>query len=167
MEAQVAPSQDQWMDAAAKGTTVTTEQLDGMVNDMRAKREVYEAAKEKASELYKTFDEAERLLIAALQSAGKRKYHVDGVGLVFFVEKLVVPTPKTVEQKDLFFAWIEKEYGVTYLKEKLSVHHQVLQSLYNNAFKEAQEKGDAENFQVPGLEQPTTQISLNFRKETK
>lgn len=158
------PTTQDWLEAGAN-QAITTEMMDQLVKDMREKREAYDAAKEEATQKYKVFAEAEGKLIEAMTQAGKRKYVVDGVGTVFFVEKLVVPTPKTNENKLLFFDFIKQEYGQDFLNEKLSVHHQVLQKIYNEAFKEAKDRGEGDTFTVPGLEAPTQMISLNFRKE--
>lgn len=157
-------SQEQWLEASATGQ-ITVEQLDALMREMHEKRAAYDAAKEASTALYKVFDDAERRLITALTQAGKRKYFAEGIGTVYFSEKLVVPTPKTIEQKVLLFDYIRKEFGDKYLLEKQSIHHQTLQSLYNESFKEAVENGKGEGFHIPGLEQPTAQISLNFRKD--
>lgn len=158
---------EQWAETAAQGTTITTEDLDRLVTNYRVKREVYEAMSAEKTKAYNELDEAEGALKEAMTGAGKRKYHVDGVGLVFFVEKFVVPTPKNLDQKRKFFDYINQTYGETFLMDKLSIHHQVLQKLYNDAFEEAKEQGKGAEFHIPGLEQPTSQVSLNFRKETK
>lgn len=157
-------NQEQWLEASAN-QAVTTEMLDRLVTEVRKSREAYDAAKDNASELYKVYAEAEGHLIEAMNQAGKRKYVVEGVGTVFFVEKLVVPTPKTIEDKQKFFDFIKQNYGDTFLMEKLSVHHQVLQKIYNEAHKEAIDKGVGAEFTVPGLETPTLMVNLNFRKE--
>jgi hypothetical protein len=154
----------EWAEAAAN-QAITTEMLDQLVTDMRQKREDYESAKEFSTTKYKVFAEAEGKLIEAMNQAGKKKYVVDGVGTVFFVEKLVVPTPKTIEDKMAFFDFIKQNYGENFLNDKLSVHHQVLQKIYNEAHKEAIDKGVGAEFTVPGLEAPTKMVNLNFRKE--
>jgi uncharacterized tellurite resistance protein B-like protein len=156
-------NQESWLEQSAD-KSITVEQLDGLMKDFSEARVEYEAAKELSTAKYHVLEDKERALVTALEQAGKKKYQVDGIGAVHFSDKLVYPTPKTVEQKEAFFKFIETEYGVEYLKEKLSIHHQTLQSICKTATDEAQEKGIAE-FTIPGLERPTSQRSLNFRKE--
>ncbi len=158
-------SAEAWQEAIGATTTVTTEVLDGLISDLGDKRKAYDQAKAASTEMYKVMDEAERKVIEAMNQAGKRKYFVDGVGTVYFSEKLVVPTPKTIEQKTIFFAWIKNMYGETFLLDKQSVNHQTLQKIYNDAYDEATVKGGGAEFSVPGLEEPTAQVTLNFRKE--
>lgn len=157
-------SQEAWLSANAD-KSVTTEMLDQMVKDMRSKRDVYEAAKAKATELYKSFEESEGQLLEALTKAGKRKYHVDGVGLVYFIEKLVVTTPKTLEAKRAFYDYLREAYGETFLLDKQSISHQSLQKIYNDAYNEAKDNGSADTFSIPGLDAPTAKVSIGFRKE--
>ncbi len=157
-------SQESWAEASAN-PSITTEILDQMITEMTKARAVYESAKAVATERYKEFETLEGKVIEALTQAGKRKYHVDGIGLCYFIEKLVVTTPKTVESKKNFFDYLRKQYGDIFLLDKQGINHQSLQKIYNDCYKEAVERGEGAEFQIPGLEQPTTQISLGFRKE--
>lgn len=163
-DAKNALSQDTWAEANAN-PSITTEVLDGMITEMKKARDIYESAKTVSTNLYKEFETLEGKVIEALTQAGKRKYHVDGIGLCYFIEKLVVTTPKTIESKKLFFDYLQKQYGDTFLLDKQGINHQTLQKIYNDCYKEAVEAGVGEQFQIPGLDQPTAQISLGFRKE--
>lgn len=156
--------QSAWL-AANADKTITTEKLDEMVKEMRAKRDVYESHKAKATELYKEFELSEGALLEALNKAGKRKYHVEGCGLVYLIEKLVVTTPKTLEAKQKFFGYLRETLGDTFLLDKQSINHQTLQKIYNDAYKEAQEAGCADTFSIPGLDAPTAQVNIGFRRE--
>lgn len=156
--------QNAWLEKEAD-KTITTEALDGMVKEMKKAREIYESAKAKSTELYKEFESMEGKVIEALTKAGKRKYHVDGIGLCYFIEKLVVTTPKTLEDKRKFFDWLKSTFGETFLLDKQGVNHQSLQKIYNDAYSEAVDRGVGDGFTVPGLASPTAQITLGFRKE--
>ncbi len=153
-----------WL-AADASKTISTEDLDNMIIAMKKARDIYDAAKSVATEKYKTFEELEGKVVEALKLAGKRKYHVDGLGVCYFIEKLVVTTPKTLEDKRKFFDWLKSSFGETFLLDKQGVNHQSLQKIYNDAYNAAVEEGKGEQFTVPGLDSPTAQISLGFRKE--
>jgi hypothetical protein len=159
-----AKSTEAWMEASASGA-VTIDQLDSMVRDYHQKRAAYDLAKGLSDAAYKEAEESKRKVLEAMQQTGKQKYHVDGVGLCFIKNELVVPTPKTTQAKQTFFDWIKHEYGEAFLLEKLAIHHATLQKLYNESYKEAVEKGQGDTFQIPGLEQPTSYQSLSFRKD--
>lgn len=159
------PTAEAWAELQGSGSGVTTQMLDTLVSEMQKKRAIYEDAKSIASEKYNEYAEAEGKLVEAMQLAGKTKYVVEGVGTVYFVNKLVVPTPKTVEQKKLLFKYLQDKHGETYFYDKTSVNHQTLQGIYNSDWEESKESGNGDVFSIPGLDQPTSQISLNFRKE--
>lgn len=166
------PTLDQWNEVQAQTSAVTLEELEKLIADYRTKRETAEKFRQEKVKMEKEFDEAEARLISAMQLLGKTKYYVEGVGTLYFIDKLVVPTPKTVADKTKFFAWIEQNYGRTVLLEKVSVNHQTLQSMYNSAAKEHREKCLSEGkedqaaiFSIPGIETPTEQRSVGFRKE--
>lgn len=162
-EANQALSTDAWTKAEAK--PISVEELDAIARECRSKRDAYEIAKSKSTDLYKIYEEAEGQLLTAMQQAGKRKYHVEGLGLFYFIEKLVVTTPETNEAKAKFFDWLRDKFGPTFLLDKQSINHQSLQKIYNDAYNEAKEAGSADTFAVPGLETPTANIDIGFRGE--
>lgn len=155
----------QWEEAAATGA-VTVEQLDKMVKEYNDKYAEYEAQKAISTQLYKDAEVLEGKLVEAMEQAGKSKYYVEGVGTVYFSDKLVVPTPKTNEDKKKVFTWLREKQGDTVFFATVSINHQTLQKLYNTALEEAVNAGeDASLFHIPGLQTPTSMRSLNFRKE--
>lgn len=159
------PTLDDWAKMQESGSGVTTQMLDELVAKMQAARETYEKSKRETSDLYNEYAGAESKLVEAMQLAGKTKYVVEGVGTVYFVTKLVVPTPKTIEQKKQFFEYLKDRHGEVYFYDKCGINHQTLQGVYNSDYKEACETGKGEMFQIPGIDTPTSQVSLNFRKE--
>jgi hypothetical protein len=157
------PTAEQWLEAGAN-RAITTEMLDQVIKDMAEKRLAYQSAKALSDEKYHAYEEAERIALEAMRQAGKSKYYCEGAGTAYTVEKLVVPTPKTKDEKQLLFDYVRKTWGEVFLLDKLAIHHQVLQKLYNEAWEEAKAQGKGESFSIPGLQQPTMQISLNLRK---
>lgn len=162
MNTNTATNPEAWAKAEAK--SISTEDLDNLVLDMKRKREIYEVEKSKTSELYKEYERAEGALLEALRLAGKKKYHVDDIGTASVVEKLVFRVPPTIEDKVKFFEWLEKRYGHTFLLDKQSVNSQSLQKICNDAFNEETEAGRGAEFKIPGLADPTPNYSLSFRK---
>lgn len=162
MNTNTATNPEAWAKAEAK--SISTEDLDNLVLDMKRKREIYDIAKAKSTELFKEVDAAEDALLEALRQAGKKKYHVDDIGTASVVEKLTFRVPATLEDKVKFFKWLEERYGHTFLLDKQSVNSQSLQKICNDAFTEEVEQGRGAEFKVPGLQDPTPNYSLSFRK---
>lgn len=115
----------------------------------------------------------ERDLKAAQESYGKAAdtilrtldlMDIDSVrahGFLFFKErKTSVTTPKTPEEKEQLFEFLQQR-GI--FLEMASVNSQTLNSLYKSLAEEAAEKGVLD-FRMPGVGEPTEYISLKMRK---
>jgi hypothetical protein len=161
MENTVDPSA--WAEEQSKGSGITTLELDEMITELRVLRDLYEQKKEASTKAYNDYAALEGKVVEAFQQAGKSKYVVEGLGTAYLINKLVVPTPKTVEQKKAFFKYLREKHGEVVFWDKVSVNHQTLQGIYNSDAAEALEAGDA-MFSIPGIDKPTTQTSLGFRK---
>lgn len=82
-------------------------------------------------------------------------------GYLFYKEtKTSVPVPKTLEDKQALFAYLE-ERGI--FLESVSVHSQTLNSLYRTFAEEAAEKGVLD-FRMPGVGEPNSFVNLKLRK---
>lgn len=163
-----------WSEEVGKTSGITTEELDARSKKYQDKYEEYERAKQIASDLYKEAEELEGKLVEALELAGKSKYYVEGIGTFYFMDKMTVPTPKTIEQKKQLFNYIKETHGDVFLMDKVSINHQTLQTLYKTDFEEHKEKclkegrdAEAANFSIPGLQAPTNMRSLGLKKEKK
>lgn len=142
--------------------TVTTEELDTLVSDLKSARDAYDLASTLSSEKHSVVKELEGKLIDLLQAAGKTAYEVDGVARVTVVTKSQVTTPKTIEQKEKLFAWVEKRFGKEALLAYQSINYQSLNSLYNQELNEAVSKGVAFDG-IDGLDLPMVVRSLQVR----
>lgn len=71
-----------------------------------------------------------------------------------------VRTPKTDEDKKLFFDYL-KEKGL--FDQMISINSQTLNSLYKSMSEEALEKGIVD-FRLPGIDEPTIYKQLRIRK---
>ena len=146
----------EWTDQSAQ---ITLEQMDQLVEDLSTKRAVHTKAKEEAAKLYAELVEAEQKLVGALKASGKTKYEKEGVGLVYISHKTTWTTPKTNEQKISLFNYIKAKHGADALMGLTSINHQTLNSWANK-------ETEADPLvQIPGLELPTTQETLNFRSK--
>lgn len=82
-------------------------------------------------------------------------------GYLFYKEtKTSVPVPKTLEDKQALFDYLQ-ERGI--FLESVSVHSQTLNSLYRTYAEEAAEKGVLD-FRMPGVGEPTSFVNLKLRK---
>jgi hypothetical protein len=159
-------SPDAWLAKAAEGTGVTTEELDRRAKEYSEAYARYEEQKKISSKLHEEAEVLEGKMVEAMELAGKRKYHVEGLGLFFFRDQMVVTTPKTTGDKKKLLTWLRKTFGETVYLDKVSVNHQTLQSIYNKTFEEYVEQGkDAATFHIPGLQPPTNRRSLSFKGE--
>lgn len=158
---------DSWMEAAAEGSGITTQELDARAKAYNEAYAAYEKQKAVASELFKEAERLEGKLIEALEQAGKSKYHVEGVGTFYFSDKLVVTTPKTIPDKKALFDYVLQNHGEDFFLSTASINHQTLQKLYNTDFETFKETNPelAAEFHIPGLQPPTSKRSLGLRGE--
>ncbi len=141
---------------------ITVEELDKLAEAVKETRASYEAAKEEAARLYELKEMAESAFVEAMQKAGKKKYHVAGVGTANLVTTSSVNTPKTLSDKLALYQYIEQKYGNDYLMDTLSIHSKTLNSFYNKEFEDSDNKA---LFKIPGLEEPKAKITLRITKE--
>lgn len=143
---------------------ITIEMLDESVAIMAKYKAEYEKQKAVSNDCHSRFQEARGKLVAMLMAANKSKYHVEGIGTVSVTEKLKVRTPKGLDDKKALAAWLQTQLGDDGMHTYLSVNYQSLNSLYNQEFEAAKDRGDASNFTLPGVDAPEAEFGLNFRK---
>lgn len=131
---------------------VTVNELDNLVIELKDARISYDLAKAVSTGKHELVEELENKLIALLTEAGKSVYEVEGCARVTIVSKTQVTTPKTLEQKALFFDWVESKLGKEGLLAYQTVNYASLNSLYNKELEKALETG--QDFIVPGLDIP-------------
>lgn len=143
--------------------TVTTAELDELVVALKAARADYDQASSVATEKHSVVKELEFKLIDLLTVAGKNSYEVDKVARVSVVSKTQVTVPKTTEQKEMLFKWIEERYGKEGMLAYQTINYQSLNSLYNKEMEAALEAGETLN--IPGLELPQLVRTLSVRSK--
>ena len=137
-------------------------ELDEKVKEVYQLREDYLGKKAESDDAHRLYKAKEQELISILESLDKKSYKLDGICNVVKVEKMSVPTPKSIEDKKKFFNWIKNNYGDDGFWSYMTINSQTLNSLYNNVTKEAQELGKEVN--IEGLELPTARVNLSIRK---
>lgn len=141
---------------------VTTAELDEAVTAYKLAKEEYEKADAVSSEKHKEAEKCKGKLLDLLTAADKSSYIVENVALVSVSLKTQVTTPKTIDEKERFFKWVENKLGREGLLAYQTVNYQSLNSLYNTAMKEALDKGEEWNG-IDGLEMPTVVKTLSMR----
>lgn len=142
---------------------LSVEELDTLVANLKAQRDECKRLEALKTDAEKLKAKIEGMILEFLRASGKSKYFVDGIGTVYQIEKLVFPTPKTVEQKEALFEYIRSKYGEDALSGYLSINHNTLNSFANSEMKEELKKDPG--FKIPGLEEPTMRTSLGMRKD--
>lgn len=140
--------------------SVPTDVLIEMIRNMRKAREEYEAIKEKAEAAHEAFKALEDKVSNALQVSGLDNFNVPGLGTAYLMRKYAVRVPKDVNAKRELFDYIRKAYGQDVLDEYRTVNYQTLNAFYKQ---ECEHLG--EGVKIPGLEEPTLEMALGFRKK--
>lgn len=153
-------SMEEW---EQQDTSITTEQLDAAVNEMYDLKVDYDAKKKVSNDAHAAYEEQRFNVVSLLKAAGKSKYFVEGIGTVGVSEQLKVKFPTTPESRGEFFGWLNKELGADGFLAYATVNYGTLNSLYNEQFALAADKGDADNFEIPGINPPQSESKLTFR----
>jgi uncharacterized protein YfbU (UPF0304 family) len=143
---------------------VSVNELDTLVRDLKEARKDYDMAKIVSNGKSYIVDELENKLIELLAEAGKTVYEVEGCARVTIVSKTQVTTPKTIENKELLFKWIENRMGKEALTAYQSINYQSLNSLYNKEMEETLGLGK-EWLGIDGLDLPMSVKTLQMRSK--
>lgn len=144
-------------------STITVDELDGMIRAYRTARTGYEDTKKISNEAHAVMKDRELVLMTAMNNMGKSKYHHETIGTISIANKYIVRTPKTIEEKQKLFEYIRSKFGEDVLVAKTTIIHQTLNSFYRDESKEAEKNGVA-NFSIPGIEAPVHEQVLSIRK---
>ena len=147
---------EDWNEPVAT-TPATLEAMDALIAEYVAARDDYDRKKEESNKANAVKDELKDKVIAALKANGRSKYDAPELGLVYISSKEVYPTPKTTEDKAQLFTYIQAKYGPQALLGLQSIHSATLTAWAN---KEA----ESGVMKIPGLEAPTMQETLNYRR---
>ena len=135
------------------------EAMDDLVKSLRKSRDEYEAAKKVSNDLHATYEQIKLKVINALEQNNRKKYEVDGEGLVYITYKDVWSVPKENDKKLELFDYIKTKHGEDTLNGMLSINYMTLNSWANS------EVADTPGASIPGLALPTTEKQLSLRKK--
>lgn len=148
---------NEWM--PQQEVSVTTEQLDQAVQTVRQLREEYEQQKKLSTAAHDKVEQAEQDLVNLLKAAGKSKYEAEGVGLAYITTKETYRVPSSIDAKKELFDYIKTKNGPDVLMAMVSINHQTL-----NSWTKKELEADP-MLSIPGLEEPTSQETLSFRRK--
>jgi DNA-binding transcriptional regulator YbjK len=150
---------DQWQaETASTEAASTLEQMDDLIQRYAKAREKYDEQKAVATDLYKESEELKKQVINALKANKRTKFETEGVGTVFIVEKEIYTVPKVADDKTRLFNYIKDKYGADTLMSMVGINHQTLNGWANREV-------ESGVMQIPGLEAPTMDESLSFRRK--
>ena len=141
-------------------TDVTLEELNRIGEQIKHHRAAKAMIKEEMDAVNGKLRELETTFIAYLQQNGMEKYVIPGFGTAYIKTMFSYKIPKTPEQKTAFFGYL-KERGI--FDSMATVHSRTLNSWAKEEMAKAIEAGSSD-FQIPGLEIPTTSETLGVRK---
>lgn len=144
---------------------VSTAELDAAIKELKEANDNYDKVKAVSTEAFHLCEKLESKMVALLDAAGKSKYECEGIAAVSVSLKASVTTPKTPEEKQRLFDFLERKFGHDGLMAYQSVNSQTLNSLYNKEMAESVEKGiEFEMGNVLAL--PTLKKTLSMRAKT-
>ena len=149
-----------WLPTGNQGVeTITIDELNQKMRDLREAKTQHEALKEQAGEAFNLFKERKKEILNILKSKGMHDYRLADVGLVYLTEEVSFTTPKSVEEKMALYGYIEQKYGPEALEAMRGINSQTL-----NAWAKKEVEADP-LVRIPGLAEPTIDEDLNFRKK--
>lgn len=151
--------QDEWSEPQEQTSSMTFEEMDNLVQQYHQARLKVEAASAAKKELDQAKQDLEDKVIQALKSSGKTSYTLEGVGSVGVSYRDSFVTPKTNEDKRKLFDYIKSKYGDDYLTKLLGINSNTL-----NGWAKSEIEADP-GLTIPGLEAPTSNEILSFRKK--
>lgn len=150
------PVQEQF-DFSAHKKDVSLGEVDALCKAMFAQRAKVEAMEKELKDETARLEELKQKVINILTDAGKEKYHVDGVGLIYFQNKRTASMPKDPEKRAAFFSYL-REKGI--FEDLITVHSQTLTSFWNQEF----EAANSPDFKIPGIDEPTVRKTLTMKR---
>lgn len=154
-----------WDDIVARDEAEASGDLKDLLRSAAELKEQISDKKAALGILQKSYDDITDKILRTMELMGIDKVNAHGFTFYTHTESSV-QTPKTTEEKEKFFMWLEAE-GIFY--EFASVNSQSLNKLYRDkaelAAKEATERGVLDFvFRIPGINPPSTYVDLRMRR---
>lgn len=146
-------------DAAAD---ITTAEMDREITSYKALEANYKALKAESDNAYDLLSTQKDRIIHMLEQTGKTVYIAEGVARVKLTHEMSYQTPKTVEEKEAFFAWLAREEGEEVMMNYRTVNSQSLNSLLNEMEERYAREGKVLN--PEGVGAPIARAKLSVTK---
>jgi len=148
-----------WDDIVARDEAEATGDLKELLRSAAELKEQISDKKASLGILQKTYDDITDKILRTMELMGIDKVNAHGFTFYTHTESSV-QTPKTVEEKEKFFMWLE-EQGIFY--EFASINSQSLNKLYRDKAELAAKEGVLD-FRIPGISAPSTYVDLRMRR---
>lgn len=109
---------------AEEARLIPIQELDQRLAQLRELRDKYDEAKKISDKLYKEFEEQKMVLYKLLESVGRDRYKVEGIGTLYTIERGTYKLDEA--RKHRLFEYIKKNYGDDALDAYLTINPTVL-----------------------------------------
>lgn len=121
----------------------------------------YEAKKQLSNDANAVMKEHMRRLETLMSSAGKKNWETDE-GKAIIVHKMQYTTPKDPDAKKALAQYMQDKYGKEMFWDIFGVNSQTL-----NAWAKQELENNPELMNIPGLDSPTSNTTISFRRKSK
>lgn len=132
-------------------------EFDALCKKLYEQRAVVESMEKSLKDETARLEDLKQKVMAVMNDAGKEKYHVDGLGLLYFQTKRTASMPKDPEKRAKFFSYL-RDKGI--FEDLITVHSQTLTSFWNQEFEAAQ----SPDFAIPGIDEPSARKTLVMKR---
>lgn len=140
--------------------SVTVQELETICEEIANQRKKVDAAEVVKKGENQILADLEKRLLAVFTAEGKTSYQ-SKVGTLSVSYRASFKTPKEDSDREAFFSYL-KEKGV--YDRLITVNSQTLNSFCKQEMEAATERGEGLDFSIPGIESPTLNEVLSFRK---
>jgi hypothetical protein len=139
-----------------KPKEVSVSDMTDAIKELKQAQDDYYDAKAISDGKHEVFKAKKAVVIAMCQEANITEFIAEGIAKVKVTTEPYVPTPKTPEQRTIFFDFLEQHFGPEAPMAYATVNANTLNSLYKQLL--------SEGIEIPGLDQPTTRNKLSLTK---
>lgn len=141
--------------------SITVDEMNQKVVEIRAKEEEYEAAKKVSTQLGHEVDSLYEQVGKMLLDLGQDSFRTP-LGTVSLRKRTSFKVPKDEESKQVFFQKL-KDMGV--FESMITVNSNTLNSFLKAEYESAEAIGqDMVTYQFPGIDPPTVSVTASLRK---
>ncbi len=148
-----------------ESATITVEAMRALVQRLTDLREVKEKVEEELKEINADLSALKTKILQALQATGQDKFVAKGLGTVSIKRTDSVTTPKTVEERQALWQYIQDKYGPDAAWAKFNINSQSLNSFFKEEREAIQDALDKSLFKLPGVGEPQTFLDISFRSK--